>query len=606
MPLNQIEILTITELLGKNFYIREYQRGYRWTKNNVLQLLNDIWEYRQDSHNQHTFYCLQPLVVREDNWKDIDGNPVKGFEVIDGQQRLTTIHRILTFILLERYGKVDLVSRGYSANLYSIYYATRLESKTFLEGNGEDHTKPDLYYMSEAYKCIKEWFYDTKRGIPDDVMDDVRRILLPPIKEKGKIPEWSVQAIWYEIKDENEKSEDLFKRLNRGKIPLTSAELIKAKFVNTDAFNGLAEDTKIKRKTQLIQIWDEIEHQLNNPKFWAFISNENAKDYSNKIDYLFNIKTGKEKEEKDPLYSFIHFFDPLETADTLWQKWIEIEEIYRSLVYWYINKNFYHKIGYLIATRTPIRKLAVFKTQLTRTDFENKLNELIAETIPDDWEDLTYSQKARHDDIKNVLLLANIEITRISDNSNDFFPFDSFKKISRSLEHIHAQDIEELDPNKQELWINWLTLHTSVLPNIVTPKNKQVADQIIDEVEKLSSKIKYADFKRLSEKILQIIPQEANAGTEYLHKMENMALLGSNENSALNNSIFEVKRRKIIEMDKKGQFIPLATKRIFLKYYATDNTHHFSIWTKQERAQYLKELQNCINTYKPLNTDSNA
>ncbi len=48
----------------------------------------------------------------------------------------------------------------------------------------------------------------------------------------------------------------------------------------------ITEDDKIKRRTQLIQIWDEIENQLNNPKFWAFISNESLRKYSNKIEYF--------------------------------------------------------------------------------------------------------------------------------------------------------------------------------------------------------------------------------------------------------------------------------------------------------------------------------
>lgn len=69
---NQIETKSITELLGMNFFIPEYQRGYRWTCNNVLQLLNDIWEYRQVSKNSHTFYCLQPVVVRAMQWQDIN------------------------------------------------------------------------------------------------------------------------------------------------------------------------------------------------------------------------------------------------------------------------------------------------------------------------------------------------------------------------------------------------------------------------------------------------------------------------------------------------------------------------------------------------------
>ncbi len=355
MQENQIRTLSITELLGNNFYIPEYQRGYRWTKNNVLQLLNDIWEYRQEPNNRNTFYCLQPVVVRErePDWQDIDGNNVKGYELIDGQQRLTTLHRIVTYLTLE-YLQNNLKSEGYPNDLYSIYYKTRLESKAFLETNDTNNTKPDLYYMSEAYKCIKEWFEDGKKGNLRELKNKMLEIILPSIlinnEGEKQLPEWSVQVIWYEIKDKEQKSEDLFTRLNRGKIPLTSAELIKAKFVNSDSFKGMSEDDKIKRRTQLVQIWDEIENQLNNQKFWAFVSNEKLDRYSNKIEYLFDVVSKKIPNEKDPLFSYIHFFDEKETANSLWQKWVDVEQIYRSLVYWYSNKNLYHKIGYLITT----------------------------------------------------------------------------------------------------------------------------------------------------------------------------------------------------------------------------------------------------------------
>ncbi len=68
--------------------------------------------------------------------------------------------------------------------------------------------------------------------------------------------------------------------------------------------------------------------------------------------------------------------------------------------------------------------------------------------------------------------------------------------------------------------------------------------------------------------------------------------------SIISNSIFEVKRDKVMEMDKAGAFIPLATKRVFLKYYANENSRHYSVWTATEREAYLKEIEKCIETYK--------
>jgi hypothetical protein len=603
MAENLINTLTVTELLGMNFYIPEYQRGYRWTKTNVLQLLNDIWEYRQNG-TAKTFYCLQPVVVREKTWQDINGQTINGYELIDGQQRLTTIHRIITFLTLD-YLQSDLKTQGYHENLFSIYYKTRLESKSFLENNQIDHSKPDLFYMSEAYRHTKEWFEDRVRGIPHHIKNKVLEILLPSIiynqQSEKQLPEWSVQIIWYEIKDKNQKSEELFTRLNRGKIPLTSAELIKAKFVNADSFKDIAYDDKLKRRTQLVQIWDEIENQLNNPKFWAFISNDSITKYSNKIEYLFDVITQKKQNEKDPLFSFIKFFDEKETSSSLWIKWIRVEEIYRSLLYWYSNKNYHHKIGYLITTGTPLYEIIEIKKKHNKSDFEEKINEKIKGTIADNWEDLRYDQRPNHEKIISVLLLTNIELTRTNNNSNEFFPFEMYKNITKSLEHIHAQNIEGINANKREEWFGWLDSHTSILLSVTQDKTQ--AEELLKEIEVIDrSTFRFEEFKNLSGRVLTLIPNDNSNENDYLHKIENMALLGLTQNISLRNSVFEVKRRKIMDMDRIGSFIPLATKRVFLKYYAPEKSwQHSSFWTKEEREAYKFEIRKCIEQYKPGN-----
>ena len=73
---------------GEKFYIPSYQRGYKWGKNEIEALLDDLWQYKPGKNDE--FYCLQPIVVR---W---DGEH-KHWRVIDGQQRLTTIFIILQF-----------------------------------------------------------------------------------------------------------------------------------------------------------------------------------------------------------------------------------------------------------------------------------------------------------------------------------------------------------------------------------------------------------------------------------------------------------------------------------------------------------------------------
>ena len=67
-----------------DFFVKSYQRGYRWGKEEVIRLLEDIY-----SNGSGKNYYLQPIVIRrEDN----------RFELIDGQQRLTTISLFMAAI----------------------------------------------------------------------------------------------------------------------------------------------------------------------------------------------------------------------------------------------------------------------------------------------------------------------------------------------------------------------------------------------------------------------------------------------------------------------------------------------------------------------------
>ena len=69
-----LEEKIISEITGK-FTIEAYQRGYRWGKDEVEYLLEDINEIPDGQK-----YCLQPVVVKNVN---------DTYELIDGQQRLT-------------------------------------------------------------------------------------------------------------------------------------------------------------------------------------------------------------------------------------------------------------------------------------------------------------------------------------------------------------------------------------------------------------------------------------------------------------------------------------------------------------------------------------
>ena len=279
---NKIELKSINELLGLNFYIPSYQRGYRWNIQQVKDLLEDIQEFIDKK--KEGFYCIQPLVVR----RSIPDTKINDFktgldqirntvsekklveeteklifnttqwEIIDGQQRLTTIYILLRILGDEK--------------KYSIEYQTRQDSKSFLENIDETKKEDniDFYHITEAKNEIQNWFsnFEEKKILK------FRETLL-----------YDVQFIWYESVDEDPIK--VFTRLNIGKISLTNAELIKALFLNKSNFEGSNQRIRLQQNEIAIE-WDQIEYKLQSDEFWLFLHKANY-DKPTRIDFIFDL-----------------------------------------------------------------------------------------------------------------------------------------------------------------------------------------------------------------------------------------------------------------------------------------------------------------------------
>ena len=91
-----LNIKHIADLLQYNFNIPDYQRGYRWEKKHVINLLDDLLDFsEQQAKKEGQFYCLQPLAVIKN--KDLSNSEKVVYDVIDGQQRLTTIFLLFSY-----------------------------------------------------------------------------------------------------------------------------------------------------------------------------------------------------------------------------------------------------------------------------------------------------------------------------------------------------------------------------------------------------------------------------------------------------------------------------------------------------------------------------
>ncbi len=557
MKNNNISIKTINDLLKSNFFIPSYQRGYRWTEQQVTELLNDINEFSPkeiENSNEKTWYCLQPIVVKKKDDNEWD--------VIDGQQRLTT-----TFLILHH------LNQGYVENrrkkLFGLKYETRENSADYLqkELNGEtiNDTNIDYYFISSAYKTICDWFKN--KGEQFDVNTFESKF------------NFSTKVIWYETSAKDD-SIDIFTRINSGKIPLTNAELIKALFLNSSNF-AKADSEKLRLKQlEIASEWDRIEYALQDDSFWYFI-NKNENTLATRIEFIFNLMSDKPSDDK---YSTFHFFNEkfkTKSEKEINDNWQEIKKYFQTLEEWYNDRELYHKIGYLIAIGTNIKNILKEKKEKSKTKFSYWIDQEIESKFKNVYlEEVEYKGKY----VREILLLHNIQTMLNNENETNRFPFDRYKKEFWDVEHIHAIATEV--NVKIENQIDWLKNNFIKTDN---HHNEELNNRI--EFIKSGNTIDENEFEDIVDYVLG---EEDNS-------LRNLCLLDSGTNRSYKNDSFKEKRKKIIEREIEGTFIPICTKNVFMKYYSA-NVKDIEVWNENDRTSYFEKIQKVINQYLPQMT----
>lgn len=570
--MSKLETKLVDAISGK-FIVELYQRGYRWRDLEVKRLLDDVYNLLGDTNlnrmRNAQNYCLQPIVV-----KNLGGNE---FELIDGQQRLTTIFLIYKFM-------------DYTPN-FSLYYRRSSQSATFLENIdlslAEDNI--DFYFMARAYETIKKWF--------EEKISTDKTNLRAVSRNLENLFAYNVQIIWYEV-DDSEDSIKLFTRLNIGKIPLTSAELVKAMFLSRENH-----DMDKHRQDEIALQWDNIEKDLHNDSLWYFLTNNSATKYQTRIDLLLDLMSGKKSGDKDKYATFFYFDDLKRQGKNLNDIWEKIVRDFLLLKDWHEDHKFYHKIGYLIASGYKnINIAAIYKESQgkTKREFLTRLDELIKESVKledgRNYSDWNYTED--REKIRRLLLLFNVESVRQISEQSQWFPFDKYKfggkeKVSWSLEHIHAVNSQDIGTH-QDQWRKWLERHRDSLENFPV-QNKD----LLDEIDKLLARkdFKGENFKPLRDKIIQRLSPAAGTDEDFDDSIANLALLKCEDNSALGNSVFDVKRNEIIKLDMSGEFIPFCTKMVFLKYYTKSEKNQIHFWSADDRRAYLEAIKNVLKDF---------
>ncbi|HTE43157.1 MAG TPA: hypothetical protein VK629_20205, partial [Steroidobacteraceae bacterium] len=190
----------------------------------------------------------------------------------------------------------------------------------------------------------------------------------------------------------------------------------------------------------------------------------------------------------------------------------------------------------------------------------------------------------------DLLLLMNIETVRRVKGSTERYSFRIHRRQQWSLEHIHAQHAESL--TKAEQWKEWLRLHRDALLTLGSfdEASRKALLRRIDDVGDKIDRQNFQDLARDVAAIFTLSDASAVAASHSVHSISNLALLASGHNSALNNSVFEVKRKVVLELDRRGAYIPICTRQAFLKYYTDADAQQIYFWSTQDREAYLAAI----------------
>ena len=593
---------SIASLTGYKFIVEDYQRGYKWDFNQVLDLLQDIQDFGENGKLDS--YCLQPVAVKAIYDQE---NPNK-FELIDGQQRLTTIYIILKIVGGE--------------NLFDIQYKTREESERFLNNISsfpdyhfsfrEDHSNAqieeglnkqwkifveknsdadnvDNYHFFQAALVIRSYF---------ERVEFEKSTFLKNLKEKVKI-------IWYQDPTK-QTANALFKNLNSGKIRLSASDLIKALFIlNLEQDNKL--DSQIEfEQNKLASEWDVIEQQLHEPKFWSFIIGNTTRNYEDsRIGYLFEVLT-KSIEHKN-LYECYRRY----SNKTIDLNWNEVTDLFFTLKEWFNDIQLYHRIGFLMRQNImdwqTLEKIhSKYKDADDKNKFytklEGQLKLLFQKTkMRDNQKVHIYSLDTisyHHlTEVRNLLVLVNI-LTYERIMSDYRLDFNQFYGGSWSVEHIQPQNPKDLSFENVQVYLKEVESLLSTEKEINKEVEEELSSLKSDKPKAISDKDK-RDYLARFNAFLQTITSQFD-----LHGIGNLALLRSSDNSSIGNNSFRAKRGQILKVfnadDSTGSFIPISTLQVFTKFHSK-NKLQLNFWSYQDALDYKKSIAKLMKDYLPKN-----
>lgn len=658
---NRIEQKAVHDLLdGRWFYIPSYQRGYRWTKTQIYDLCNDLLEYAlRKNKNPKAFYSLQPLIVRQAK-QTIEGEEKVVYEVIDGQQRLTSINILLRCLMKPAGYNTEMdLKTNIEVDLYHIFYETRPNDYSIFNrlGIGTIHNSDikdiDMAHIVNAYNYINQWMnneeandsecarktwqtFTTDQYTLKRVADTLIGLLTN--EKDANDSKGNAQFLWYEIDAQKDAIQEFLSE-NKGKIQLTDTEKIRGLFLQRKG----KEQANDMIQLSIAKDWELIENTLHRNDFWAFLSSDMSQE-DGRINLIFQYiydhdqKNDKTYTGEDRLFRYYyHKFnnkDSNKEETSVVNEWEKVMEAYRMLQNWYRNPRIYNLIGLLtkekeISIKT-IADLYNLQDVNTTEDFVTKLKQkvcsVIVNKIPiskdgnealdikkgDEHINLFYGPKDKPT-ILSLLRFINVNLLcqQIEQLLED--PKDKASDIRRSnrdeLCHIFRFPFDAL------VVFGWDVEHIdSATTNSLDKKDEQKKWQ--EEAEQafgadLTNNPHYIEQKeaykiadeqgkeKIMSNILKFIRDFIREDDHDDRKnwIGNLTLLDSGTNRMYKNKIFALKREIIRNRINTGIFVPVCTQNVFNKTF-NGCTKDNMRWDFNDKKCYHQFILDEINAYK--------
>lgn len=590
------------------YSIPDYQRGYKWSPQQVKQLLDDIHQFEAEEQSDQ-FYCLQNITLIDHNNK---------LNVVDGQQRLTT-----TFLLLRYLEQIDLIKGklSYDIRAVSNVFLQQLVSDHALaqkiidstdfhdflnhSKEEEDYDYQDIYFMYTAYRSIHQWFAGK-----ENLKEAFKRKLLHDVK-----------LIVNHVQGVEEKA--LFMNLNTGRVHLDGADLVRAIIITRVAKQEIAyfdpTDTQhiVKLNEKRLRIGlqlDELNAWWSLPKvqqYFAVFSTLKPLPTENitfdvqtyPINQLYTLWSETKGNKNISLSNFES------KEESILQLFHGVIAVHRTLKHWYEDREIYHYLGFL-RHHTDVGFATVWKwwnEQSSTQKVKQKLKDTIKEKVfgnatdeektgMDYWlGQMSYSSTDlskntnwyTHDKLLvQILLLLDIIAHTKNETEGNSLPFLApylFKRHQEDIEHIYPSTPKELKAlEAEEKPITQINGYIEGLNEHLEGEKNHIGKLDFEE-EEWSHKDD-AERQRVYEKL----KADIHAKTP-INSIGNLVLLHLSINRGIGNNSYDQKRLSVLENTRSGHYVRKHTQDVFVKYTMTTDLNQWGMDDIITNAENIKE-----------------